>query len=183
MRWICCAGLLLCITLFEVQAQKISFSEKRSTSLTYVKGTDFEGVVFSKDFVFPFLSDDVVEKRFTPTENEIECAELLLLKEIKSVNSLQKNQGGDKGPIIHDNLKSFVRQYFGYYTSAGEKVVYISFLLKANYKSLSKEVPNWLKGAVLVLNGGSNYWQVQANLNKSSLFGLDINGIDQSPLR
>jgi hypothetical protein len=183
MRLTGCAVLLLCVSFFQVQAQKVSFSEKRTSSLTYVKGNDFEGVVFSKDFVFPFLSNESGDKRFTPTNEEIEAAELLLLKEIKSVNALQKNQGGDCGPVIHDNLKQFARQYFGYYSSSGEKIVFISCLLKANYKSLSKEIPNWLKGAVLVLNGGSNYWQVQANLNKSSLFGLDVNGIDRSASR
>lgn len=183
MRWICCAGLLLFVTFFESRAQKVSFTEKRSSFLTYVKGSDFEGVIFSKDFAFPFLSDDVAEKRFTPTEKEIESAELVLLRDIRSVNTLQKNQGGENGPVVHESLKSFVRQYFGYYTSAGEKVVYISFLLKAHYKPSPKETPNWLKGAVFVLNGGSNYWQVQANLNKSCLFGLDINGVDRSALR
>ncbi|MEJ6981497.1 hypothetical protein WG906_13610 [Pedobacter sp. P351] len=175
--------LILCISFFQVQAQKISFSEKRNSSLTYVKGNDFEGVVFSKDFVFPFQSNESGDKRFTPTIVEIEAAEQLLLKEIKTVNAVQKNQGGDCGPVIHDNLKQFARQYFGYYTPSGEKVVFISCLLKANYMSLSKEVPNWLKGAVYVLNGGSNYWQVQANLNRSTLFGLDVNGLDRSASR
>lgn len=183
MRLTGCAVLILCFSFFQVQAQKIAFSEKRTSSLTYVNGHTFEGVVFSKDFVFPFLSNESGDRRFTPTNQEIEAAELLLIKEIKSVNALQKNQGGECGPVIHHNLKQFVRQYFGYYTPSGEKVVFISCLLKANYKSLSQEVPNWLKGAVVVLNGGSNYWQVQVNLDKSSLFGLDINGLDRSASR
>jgi hypothetical protein len=81
--------------------------------------------------------------------------------------------------VIDENLNKFVRQYYGYISDTGERIVYISCLLKNNYKVATKEVPNWLKGAVVVLNGGSNYWQVQANLNKASLFGLDINGLDK----
>lgn len=174
-------SVLLLFVSFQIQAQKISYSEKRSSYFTYVKGNDFEGVVFSKDFTFPFLKNQKDDKRFTPTNEDIEEAEYLLLQNLRSVNALQLNQGGVKGPIIHENLKRFVRQYFGYYTPTGEKIVFISCLLKSNYNSTSnKTVPNWLKGAVLVLNGGSNYWQVQANLNKSSLFGLDINSLDKS---
>lgn len=177
MRWIYCAILLLVIS--KSQAQKISYSEKRATSFTYVKGNGFEGVIFSKDFVFPFLENESGDKRFTPTNEEIEIAENILNKNLQSVNVLQTNQGDGKGPVIHEGLKQFVRQYFGYYNATGEKIIYISCLFKANYNHTSKQTPNWLKGAVIVLNGGSNYWQIQANLNKSTLFGLSINNLDK----
>ena len=173
----CIAALLL--FFYHAQAQKISFTEKRTSQLTYVKGEDFEGVVFAKDFVFPFLENESGDKRFTPSVADIEVAEKILNKDIRYINLLQPNQGAGKGPVIHNNLRKYARQYFGYYTREGEKIVYISCLLKNNYKTLSKELPTWLKGAVLVLNGGSNYWQVQANLNKSTLFGLDVNGLDK----
>ena len=71
----------------------------------------------------------------------------------------------------------FVRQYFGYYSNEGDKVIYISCLLKDNYNNTSEKPARWLDGAVVVLNGGSNYWQVQANLNKTNLFGLDVNNL------
>lgn len=158
-------------------AQKINFTEKRSSLHFYVKGESFEGVVFSKDFMLPFLSGASGDKRFTPSVPEIEQAEKLLAKDLKGVNALKLNQGGDKGPVIHDNLGRFVRQYFGYYTEEGDKIVYISCLLKDNYKSTSEKPANWLEGAVVVLNGGSNYWQIQADLTKKRLFGLDVNNL------
>lgn len=126
--------------------------------------------------MLPFLSDLVTSKRFTPSAEDVEQAELLLSKNIRGVNALQLNQGGIKGPVIHENMNRFVRQYFGYYSDEGDKIVYISCLLKDNYDNTSKN-PRWLDGAVVVLNGGSNYWQVQANLNKSNLFGLDVNNL------
>jgi hypothetical protein len=175
--------LVASLFIHNSQAQKISFSEKRTSQLTYVKGNDFEGVIFDKDFVFPFLANESGDKRFTPTPAEIETAERVLNKDIKFINLLQPNQGSGKGPVIHTNLKKYARQYFGYYTPEGDKIVYISCLLKGNYKTVSKQLPNWLKGAVLVLNGGSNYWQVQANLNKYTLFGLDVNGLDKGSHR
>ena len=178
-------GCLLIQLLFfySVRAQKISFTEQRSSSHTYVKGEDFEGVIFSKDFVFPFLANQSGDKRFTPTATDVEAAELLLCKNLKTVNCKKVNQGGGIGPVIDENLNKFVRQYYGYISDTGERIVYISCLIKSNYKATAKEVPNWLKGAVVVLNGGSNYWQVQANLNKASLFGLDINGLDRTASR
>lgn len=178
-----CVVVLLIFSFYSAQAQKISLSEVRSSSHTYVKGDSFEGVVFSKDFVFPFLSNQAGDRRFTPSAEDIEAAEGLLAKDLKTMNVLQLNQGGGKGPIIHENLNRFVRQYYGYINECGEKVVFISCLLKANYSALNKAVPNWLKGAVVVLNGGSNYWQVQANLNKPSLFNLEINGLDKTVSR
>jgi hypothetical protein len=178
-----CLGLFLILSFLQVQAQKISYSEKRSTFYNYVKGDDFEGVVFSQDFVFPFLSNQSGDRRFTPSNTDIEAAEKLLTTNIKSINTLKLKQGGENGPIIHENLKKFARQYYGYVSDEGEKIVYISCLMKSNYKRSDKQLPNWIKGAVVVLNGGSNYWQVQANLSNQTLFGLDINGLDKKGSR
>ncbi|HEY0666913.1 MAG TPA: hypothetical protein VGD22_01985 [Sphingobacteriaceae bacterium] len=158
-------------------AQSKSFTEKRSSMHTYIKAETFEGVIFSKDFMLPFLADVTASKRFTPTVDDIERAEILLSKDIQGVNALKLNQGGIKGPVIHENLSRFVRQYFGYFTDEGDKVVYISCLLRDNYDHTPAKSARWLDGAVVVLNGGSNYWQVQANLNKKNLFGLDVNNL------
>lgn len=144
---------------------------------TYIKGETFEGVIFSKDFMLPFMADITKEKRFTPSIEDIDRAEMVLSKNLKSVNALQLNQGGIKGPVIHENLKRFVRQYFGYYTETGDKIIYISCLLKDNYDNTPAKSARWLDGVIFVLNGGSNYWQVQANLEKSNLFGLDVNNL------
>ncbi|MBC7914948.1 MAG: hypothetical protein H7Y07_12590 [Pyrinomonadaceae bacterium] len=174
-----CILIIWVFNALQTHAQKISFTEKRSSFYNYVKGDEFEGLVFSEDFVFPFLSNQSGDKRFTPSIIDIEKAERLLVKNIKSVTIKQSKQGKDVGPIIHENLKKFARQYYGYYTEEGDKVIYISCLIKDDYPHIDKQIPNWLKGAVVVLNGGSNYWQVQANLNNSTLFGLEINSLDR----
>lgn len=181
MKLFCCA-VALCMLSLTGTAQKISFSEVRSSFHTHIKGSDFEGVVFSKDFAFPFISDQPADKRFTPSVAQIEAAEKLLTKDLKTLNVAKLRQGGSFGPVIHENLNKFVRQYYGYINDSGDSVVYISCLTKGN-NQVSKQTPNWLKGAVLVLNGGSNYWQIQANLSRSSLFGLGVNGLDKSVSR
>jgi len=176
-----CSGLVLMLIFFSISssAQKVSFSEKKSSKHTYVKGTGFEGVVFSGEFVFPFLEHQSGDKRFTPTQAEVEKAEQILLKNIESLNKARSKKSDDEGPVIDRNLDHYIRQYYGYFSDVGDRIVFISCLFKNNYESLDKESPNWLKGAVLVLNGGSNYWQVQANLTTSSLFGLEVNSLDR----
>lgn len=169
--------LLFVLTAGNTFAQIKTFTEKRSSMHTYIKGETFEGVIFSKDFMLPFMADITKEKRFTPSIEDIDRAEMVLSKNLKSVNALQLNQGGIKGPVIHENLKRFVRQYFGYYTETGDKIIYISCLLKDNYDNTPAKSARWLDGVIFVLNGGSNYWQVQANLEKSNLFGLDVNNL------
>ena len=36
----------------------------------------------------------------------------------------------------------------------------------------------WLTNRIMVLDGGSYYWNVKFNLDKNELFELDINGYD-----
>ncbi len=38
------------------------------------------------------------------------------------------------------------------------------------------DTERWLKGRIMVLDGGSYYWNVKFNLDKKQLFELDVNG-------
>ncbi len=161
-----------------LKAQKVLCTEKRSSQHTYVKGDSFEGVLFSKDFTFPFLENQSGEQRFTPTIEDVEKAEKLLFDNIKAEYKNHSKHGASYGPSVDKRLHNYIRQYFGYYTDEGEKVIFISCLVKTPYDFKNQQVPNWLKGAVLVINGGSNYWQVQANLYSNYIFNLQINKLD-----
>ena len=100
MRMRSCLGLFLILSFLQVHAQKISFSEKRSTFYNYVKGDDFEGVVFSQDFVFPFLSNQSGDRRFTPSNTDIEAAEKLLTTNIKSINTREADKIGRAAKLL-----------------------------------------------------------------------------------
>jgi len=52
-------------------------------------------------------------KRFTPTKQEIDKAEITLQNSLKIINKQLVNQSST--PIIHKNLKKYKRQYFWLY--------------------------------------------------------------------
>ncbi|MDF3076604.1 MAG: hypothetical protein K0S09_493 [Sphingobacteriaceae bacterium] len=163
-----------CVLSFSAYGQKVTEYRQTSKYLTYVKGDSFEGSSISKDFVLPFMSDIPKEFRFTPTAQDIETAELLLSSQLRAVNAKLEHQGKNIGPVIHDNLPKYARQYYGYITATGERIVLVSNLWGANYKT--EQEKSWKRGAVVVMDGGSNYWQIKANLTTHKLFDLFVNG-------
>ena len=168
--------LFVALLLFAISAYSQHVVEYRQTSkyLTYVKGDSFEGAAISKDFVLPYIANIPKEFRFTPTAQDIETVEAMLTNDLKLANAGLVNQGKNAGPVIHENLPKYARQYYGYITLKGERIVLISNFWGANYKSEKEK--NWKIGAVVVMDGGSNYWQIKANLTSKKLFDLNVNG-------
>ena len=119
--------------------------------------------------IFPATSLDMIPgKRFTPTKNEIELAELSLKIELKELNKPLINQ--HDSPIIHKRLRKFKRQYFGYINESGHRILLINcFWNKQAHK-------NWLNSKVSVLDGGSYYWSINYDLDTLNLYDLYING-------
>jgi hypothetical protein len=122
------------------------------------------------------------KERFTPTIDDIERAEQILKKNLKSVNQSRMNQVGNC-PIIHKNLKSYRRQYFGYIDGSGNKIIYATFnwdryslldRLRGTYKDESE---NWKKEREMVLDGCSFHWEIKINLDTKELFDLGVNGL------
>lgn len=86
-------------------------------------------------------------------------------------------------PIIHKNLKSYRRQYFGYIDGSGNKIIYATFnwdryslldRLRGTYKDESE---NWKKEREMVLDGCSFHWEIKINLDTKELFDLGVNGL------
>jgi len=151
---------------FELSAK----AQEHAPALTAVKTGVYEGVIISADFPFPFLPTLHAAARFTPNTEQVKAAEAILENQLASLNSHREGQGKHGGPVIDEQLPQFARQYFGYVNAEGETIIYIS----AVHKAASN---NWRRGAVVVLDGGSSFWQVQVNLSRSLLFGLRINGL------
>ena len=138
------------------------------------------GVVFKENGnCFLCLQD---KERFTPTIDDIEKAERILKKNLKAVNESRMNQF-DNCPVIHKNLKSYRRQYFGYIDDNGNKIIYATFnwdryslfdRLRGYYRDESE---NWKKDKEMVLDGCSYHWEIKINLDNEKLFDLGINGV------
>ncbi|MGE5383670.1 MAG: hypothetical protein ACM3PX_09610 [Omnitrophica WOR_2 bacterium] len=134
-----------------------------------ITGKGFKGYIFDKEH-FVLISIENQSERYTPCNDDILLAEEILNEKIEIVNNPQLNQG-DHCPIIHKNLKKYIRQYVGFINKNGEKVIWINFLW--NDKGMQDEVS---KDIINVLDGCSYYWQIEINLTKKELYNLCING-------
>ena len=112
----------------------------------------------------------VSQPRFTPTRQEIDDAENALRINLKVLNKGRINQSST--PVIHRKLRKYKRQYFGYVTQNGQRILLINFFWSKNIDFKDR----WLKEAINFHDGGSYYWQVQFNLDEAALFDLNING-------
>jgi hypothetical protein len=121
--------------------------------------------------IFPENYYDLIGgQRFTPTREEIEKAEIALSNNLKILNKQGVNQSST--PIIHKNLRKYKRQYFGYIDKNGDRILLINCFWSKNKVYTDR----WLTSRIMVLDGGSYYWNVKFNLDKKELFELDING-------
>ena len=165
--------IVSCKSTFKIVEQPTEYS-------TVIEKGRITGVIF-KENSNCFLCLQARE-RFTPTIDEIEKAEQILKQKLEKVNSQKINQV-DNCPIIHKNLKSYRRQYFGYVDSSGDKIIYVTFnwdrytLLNRIRGYPKDENENWKKEKELVLDGCSYHWEIKINLNTEELFDLKVNGI------
>ena len=134
-----------------------------------VKGKGFRGYLFDKDH-FVLMSIENQQARYTPEEQDVLLAERIIKDGLAVVNSPMDNQGGGC-PVIHKNLKKYIRQYVGFVNEAGEKVIWINFIWKSNADE--KRLANDIESA---LDGCSHYWNIKVNIGKSTLYELNING-------
>lgn len=76
-------------------------------------------------------------------------------------------------------LKSYYRQYLCYVNDSGEKIVYINSMCKLPTKVDDKnrivEI-DWKNDMVDIADGGSCYWNVKVNIEKSKYYDLTVNG-------
>lgn len=138
---------------------------KLTSKAEHYKTKDFNAAIFPADFfgLFP-------RKRFTPTKQEIDQAEISLKNNLKILNKQLLNQLST--PVIHKNLRKYRRQYFGFIDNNGDKILFINCFWDRS-KDDSKF---WLTEEKVVHDGGSYFWNVKFNLDKNELFELNING-------
>lgn len=140
------------------------------TDATFKKADHYKTKQFDVA-IFPSNYFDLIPgQRYTPTRQEIDKAEISLANDLKTLNNPLVNQSST--PIIHKNLNKYKRQYFGYIDKNGDRIL----LINCFWSKDKNEKDNWLTGKIMVLDGGSYYWNVKFNLDKKQLFDLDVNG-------
>lgn len=167
--------LLLIILLLNIN---LTFSQK----IELVENRKYEGAIFSKSYIDEFLNLPQIEKRFTPTKTQITEFENQLKKEIKRINKNRPNQGKGYGPVIHRNLKKYVRQYIGIIDKNGQKFIYANFLWDGYsiwdfIRGYEKPDRYWKKGWVMAFDGGSRYWNIKYIIDKNEFIDFSVNGV------
>ena len=76
-----------------------------------------------------------------------------------------------KDHIIDKNLNKYKRQYFGGVDENGRK-----YLLINCFWSERENSNGWLNGMVIVMDGGSYYWQIKYYIDTNELKNLMVNG-------
>lgn len=135
-----------------------------------IKGKGFKGYVFDKEH-FVLMTIDDQSKRYTPDKQDVFLVENLIKNRLKGINTSLENQGGEY-PLIHKSLKKYVRQYVGFVTKGGERVIWVNFI----WKSSENDEERLSKDIVTPLDGCSHYWNIKVNLDKEEVFDLNING-------
>jgi hypothetical protein len=142
-----------------------------------IKGAIFPNTY--KNTSYKWLDD---EYRFTPTYNEIEAFEKKLRSKLKLINKKRWNQK-NSCPVIHRNLKKYLRQYLGFIDENGNKYLLINFLWKddtflneTEKDEYYNELGDWRKHWQVWFDGCSHYWNVKYYLESDKLFDLYING-------
>ena len=143
------------------------FMQAHAPHACEVKGPDFDGSIFDKDYEMVFLFHDQ-KSRITLYDKDINKAEAIIRRNIKIANRLKPYQFNGL-PVIDENLERYNRQYVGYTNSKNEKIVWVNFVWNTFYQ---KELPNEV---IRKFDGCSYFWNIKVNLSTSELFDLDVN--------
>lgn len=158
---------------------KIEKSDIANISKTRYKSTC--GIVLEKNYVY-FFPNEFNGNRFTPSEEDILKAEIILENKIKEINTPNMiNQGGNC-PIIHKNLMKYFRQYSGELNTKNEKIININMLWNRFpfwHKILGYEDQRdkYKKGYYFVNDGCSYYWQISINISTERIELFTVNGV------
>jgi hypothetical protein len=180
--------LLLLLVCFNVFAQKILKQEKVTKQAIHIVGSNFECVVFNKNYDGWYPEYDgkkhLKGKFFTPTNSQILLVEKLLYSQIKDIDSTHKYRNGLD---IFSKWEKYRRQYICYIDSNGDKVFFVNsfpadekWAFENSTDNLVypeiKNIPKWYWWLVFVMDGGDNYWKVKVDLKAKKLFDFHING-------
>lgn len=136
---------------------------KDSTAAWHYKTDNYDCAIFPMAYVTELAHNN---KRFTPGFPDIDKAEHAISEQM-----LQQRDTTKRLPDVYRHIKKYRRQYLGYTTTDGHKILYINM-----FWDDAKYVKGWLKQVVIVQGGGSNYLNVKYDLTDNKLYDLQING-------
>jgi len=154
-----------------------SQENSRYIELDWNKG---ENVVFNADYKPPFTISNF-KSSFTPTNEQIEQAEKLLLEQYNSskmdfvdntnANSVEELKYSKKVKDVKKKLCKYKRQYIGYTTKENDTIIAIGLLNFKNKKKANKHFYDWENTYVIGFDGfyEENTEYFTANLTSARL--------------
>jgi hypothetical protein len=136
-----------------------------------VEGPAYRGVIFPAAVKLQ-LQDTV--RRWTPTAADIEQLERELVKFMDKQPQKSRVNWDTQGPAIHRQLPHYIRQYAGYFSPKGEKMIFVNCFLDPDNDPFLKHWPSYL---IEVNDGGSSFWRIHYNTARGKFVGLSINGV------
>lgn len=106
-------------------------------------------------------------KPFTPTLDDIQAAEDILLK------CYNKEVTGTVNPFFGRKLNDYNRQFISAETQTGDKVIWINCFCYVENEYFKK----WKTDIVMVDDGGNCFFNVKVNLDKKEYYELMVNGL------
>lgn len=160
----------------------LSFRVVFTQNIELIESRNFKGAIFPETYNVLGDSDTAIEKRFTPTKDEILELEKELKKQIKHINKNKPNQGKHYGPIIHKRLKKYNRQYIGYINQQGQRIIIVNciwngFSLWESIRGWSKPDDSWKTEWQTWFDGGSRYWNITYIMDKNEFVNFWVNGV------
>ncbi|MDO7851905.1 hypothetical protein [Hymenobacter convexus] len=182
--WVC-IGFTSCKTQLSERKPSIQAVQTKNQTLIGVKGPNFKGAIFTKEYPFLLLFVSAIDsvQRFTPSLAEVEIAENLLRHQLKTINKRRPNQQAGN-PVLHRNLPKYFRQYVGFIDKNGDKIIHVNFHWNRyniidrinNYIYFNDSRIDYESDYSIVMDGGSYYWGINANITQRKLTDLSVNG-------
>ncbi|TGE28092.1 hypothetical protein [Hymenobacter metallicola] len=136
-----------------------------------VGGNNYRGVIFPADYKIQPLD---TMRRWTPTAADILPLEQDLVVFMNKQPRKSLVHQTTYGPSIRKQLGRYIRQYAGYISPKGEKIIYVNCLWDKGATGFTQD---WPTHFIQVLDGGTSYWRIYYDTVKRKFVGLSTNGV------
>jgi len=143
----------------------------RYAVLKYDKSRD--GFIFGDEYKAATLSVNEIEK----IEDLIAKGATIYNKEVKDAAAGRKQKTGkqastsDLNLMMLEHTTTYYKQLIAVVNDKGEKIVW------ANCFCARIQASNWRRGVVLVMDGGSCFFNLKINLSTHTVFEIKVNGV------
>jgi hypothetical protein len=155
--------------------------EPSRDNIRRVSGCGFKGIILTAEYDMGVLSPIPKDwPRFTPQEADVVEAEKIVRDSIERLNKDKRNQL-EGSPNIEENLSSYFRQYVGFLSASGHRILYVNMLWNEvpliDRMVKGSDPRGYNDGFCNMVDGGSAYWQITIDLDSAEVIHFSVNGV------